>query len=327
MTLKRNNVSNLTYITGLSLLLVAIVTYYNQHLNAAIDGSMLYMMSFNAYINSSNTTNTEPSSKQDITIPTPTPPEIAPIPSTLPPTNHVSKLDKSPSTSISSPINTTAQISATQPVTSTVMISNDFNLSNIETLHIPGANIDRTIYVINVIYLQYDELISIHLLSKNWWNSPDSSFKTIITDWHNYTKTNNVTISCLFPYQSTYLITKVDIVPEVLQSKHKQSTVTLLCNIPSEIQQLHQHHSQSVHDFVLLTSDNLTIIRLKYDIIHKSILPIRTKYNETNSSEPRFLSLCMPGITEPLPFITENIAYHISQGVQHVYLGTYFTVK
>ena len=38
----------------------------------------------------------------------------------------------------------------------------------------------------------------------------------------------------------------------------------------------------------------------------------------------RYLYVCPASIGDPLPFLTENIAYYISQSIEHIYIGTYF---
>ena len=43
------------------------------------------------------------------------------------------------------------------------------------------------------------------------------------------------------------------------------------------------------------------------------------------ANQNRYISLCMPPISEPLAFIAENIAHYITNiGIQHIYIGTFF---
>lgn len=321
MALKKNKCPN--SIIGLSIILIIILVYFNYQLDGDIEGNMLFMRYADDASNSSNATDGSTSISLSPTKP-PTTLKITSIPTKSPSKSPSRSPSRLPSNSPSK----SPSISVSQIATKAPTAPNMLNLSNIEQLVIPGANKNRTLYVMNIIYLKYDQMLSIHLLGSSWWSAKDPTLYNIITDWHNYTKANNVEILCLFSYESAILVTKVKIVPEILLSQHGKSTVTLLCDIPTEIQQIHRtNYSQSFYEFVLFTSDNLTLVRLQYDIRKKSILPVDTKYNDTMSTKPRFLSLCIPSIQEPLPFITENIAYYISQGVQHIYLGTYFTVK
>ena len=43
-----------------------------------------------------------------------------------------------------------------------------------------------------------------------------------------------------------------------------------------------------------------------------------------NNKKERFLTLCMPPMSEPLPFVKENVAHHLFMGVEHIYIGTHF---
>eukprot|EP01084_Bolivina_argentea_P115532 205441_1 len=210
---------------------------------------------------------------------------------------------------------------------SDLFIDSDLKLSNVEKIYIPGANKNRTIYVMNTIYLPHDQLISIHLLGQKWWSSKDPTFQNIIVDWENYTKSAHIETYCLFPYNSTYLTSRIVIVPSVLFSFHANSTVTLLCKIPNEIQIMQNKNTiQHIYEFILITSDHLVTVRLEYNVKQRSIWPLITKYND-NLGKKRLVSLCMSSIGHPLPFLTENVAYYISQGIEHIYIGTFLRKK
>ena len=105
-------------------------------------------------------------------------------------------------------------------------------------------------------------------------------------------------------------------VPEALLSKHKGSTVTLLCRLPADYE-----HSD---EFILGLTDSSLGIRLRYDVQRLSIIPLLQSEEVLLAASPRPLMLCMARVLDPLPYLAETVAYYVSQGFDHIFIGTAF---
>ena len=191
-----------------------------------------------------------------------------------------------------------------------------------EYISIPGHNRNKRIFVMNTIYLSNERIIAIFLLGSKMWFSSDKNgnyYENIKKDWNS----DKDKLYCLFEYDNDiFYETRVQFVPEALYSS--QSSIILLCNIPNEIV---IHSKNDFHEFILYSKDknDSFSLELSFNIKNNTVFPINTKRIITNKND--FLTVCMSSIREPMPWITENIAYLISQGIEHIYIGTYFNHK
>ena len=99
-----------------------------------------------------------------------------------------------------------------------------------------------------------------------------------------------------------------------------------------------QSQSQSQSRRSLLENDDeekkLVHSKLSFNIGTRSSVPLLTKEEpllvsdlvdkDSKMKKSRYLSLCMPPMSEPLPFVAENVAHHLAMGVEHIYIGTQF---
>ena len=193
---------------------------------------------------------------------------------------------------------------------------------NREYISIPGSNKNRTVFVMNTIYLPDENIVAIFLLGPRLWYTSDAHhnyYQNIKNDWD----LGKDKLYCLFEMdKDTFYETQIIFVPEVLYSEHRGSTVILLCKIPNQIV---INPKRDYQKFVLYSkdSDNGISLLLSFNIRNRTIIPLRSKRRNIGNGTD-FLTACIPSIKEPIPWITENIAYLVSQGIQHIYIGTFF---
>ena len=129
-------------------------------------------------------------------------------------------------------------------VNSIVMENTELNINdgimiknNTEFLSIPGSNKNKTIFVMNTIYLEHENMIAIFLLGPRLWFTKDKKhiyYDNIKKFWRTWNK-KIYQFWCLFEYNGTFYTNKMQFVPDVLFSEHKESTKILLCKIPTNI--------------------------------------------------------------------------------------------
>ncbi|ETO25562.1 hypothetical protein RFI_11578 [Reticulomyxa filosa] len=152
---------------------------------------------------------------------------------------------------------------------------------------------------------------------------------------------------------NVYFVSKVDYVPNwTTRDRYVNLASSILrCQVPIEEMNGHIDFangnarlafalSQRVEGELLNRNDESTQkkdklihIRLSVSIGTRSAVGIRTRdrpfvYRNDSlffeSSPERQLTLCMPPISEPLPFLSENFAHHFNLGIEHIYIGTHF---
>ena len=144
-------------------------------------------------------------------------------------------------------------------------------------------------------------MISIHLLGprlSDWRVTESWSGESVIKEWSEHLNATDTHFQCMFE-QGLYGVEAV-MVPEVLVSEHRRSTVTLLCSIPADVQ---QNILASKHDdeFILKLSDDSLAIRLRYDVESRSTIPLTqselSRESSKNLQVKRRLTACVARVT------------------------------
>eukprot|EP01084_Bolivina_argentea_P034747 64351_1 len=216
---------------------------------------------------------------------------------------------------------------------------------------IPSLSNDNKMYIMNIIYNNKAQEINIFLLNKIYFDSKrglhswprkrmpnfPSQYKNIANTLIDNYKNISPSFACVFVIKTnnilTYYVSKVYYVPNnTTRDRYvNDATEILRCKTPQNMDfntfLLTQKHKQ-IEDIILgiynntqIETHNLIHIQLTFDSITRMAVQLLTKNSHKNE---RYISLCMPPISEPLPFIIENIVHHLLLGIQHIYIGTHF---
>eukprot|EP01084_Bolivina_argentea_P135147 238205_1 len=230
--------------------------------------------------------------------------------------------------------------------------------------NIPSADSHGRIYIMNYIFLPYEQMLTIFLLTSEYlspshglhaWPSkrrrnelPDL-YKNIRDTVYKEYKSVDPPFACVFKAASNehLWISKVDFVPNnTTRDRYvNYGTEILRCNVPmSDMSKFYSVGDSPFYNadykFEFLLTQRWPQLLSKHDPIqsvHVSLsflMGMRSGIKLHGNTDPflykkanqnRYLTLCMPPISEPLAFISENIAHHIANiGIEHIYLATFF---
>ena len=246
-----------------------------------------------------------------------------------------------------------------------------------DSSNLPSIDSNGRIYIMNYIFLPYEQMISIFLLTSEYldpnhglhaWPSKKRKndlpllYKEIRNTIYKEYK-NAPLFACIFKVSSenkendnNIWISKVDFVPNnTTRDRYvNYGTEILRCNVPmSDINKYMEsspfYDEESKFEFLLtqkwrhlIPKDNNDYLsKEEYNdynkLVHVSLSFIMGQrsgiklYGNAESfiinkaNQNRYLTLCMPPISEPLAFLSEHIAHYIENiGIQHIYIGTFF---
>eukprot|EP01084_Bolivina_argentea_P098900 177789_1 len=239
-----------------------------------------------------------------------------------------------------------------------------------DSTNIPGLDSNGHIYIMNYIFLPYEQMLSIFLLTSEYLNPnhglhswPSKRrrqdlpilYKNIRDTIYSDYKSVIPTFACIFRVNSHIWISKVDFVPNnTTRDRYvNYGTEILRCNVPmNEINKyydktdspfyneeykftflltqkweelIHDHESESFDENIY---NNLVHISLSFEMGIRSgikLLSLDSKFMFKKANQNRYLTLCMPPISEPMAFIAEAIAHYINNiGIEHIYIATFF---
>ena len=255
-----------------------------------------------------------------------------------------------------------------------------------DTSNLPSADHNGRIYIMNYIFLPYEQMMSIFLLTSEYLDPnhglhswPSKKRRNDLPDLYKNIRStifkeykDAPLFACVFKVDSTeekddnnLWISRVDFVPNnTTRDRYvNYGTEILRCDVPmGDMNKYYKHDASPFYDEeynfeFLLTQKWRHLLEEDHDdylseddlkekeggeenygkLVHASLsfeMGMRSGrklyglddgFIINKANQNRYLTLCMPPISEPLAFISETIGHYISNiGIEHIYLGTFF---